>query len=977
MRLKKYTYGGPGGTPRQQGYNNSAATAAGMGAGTGAGGAGGGFDYMSAISGGVGAITSGVQTGMLYSNMVGQAKERERREQEALRLQGDRRYMGLTGQMRGNTYGMFNRYQTGGVANPYGTMTDPDMLERTGQRKITEQATEDITIATLKTVAPPVGKAIEQGISLFTGIQDAAGRQDAELDGKAIDVYPDETAAAVGNAADMFMPHNAAFKQAQNKDYGRAVLSWTGIGAIPNMIEAMQDQEEYETAQERLRTSSGRMVGGKSGLGGTEIVGGTNMTALREQQEIPMVKYGGLMEKYGSGGYRVEKRGYMDTYKGGGLYANIHAKRERIKAGSGESMRSPGSKGAPTDKAFTDSAKTAKMGMGGYMEYAQGGIHIDPSKRGTFKAQATRMDMGVQEAADKILSAPEGTYSPEMRKKANFARNFAKKYGGMMEYQNGGSKFAFESDVRSGSRNFLSPTSAFTEQGTRIINRYPDSPNDTSYMYMNPSTSYFYNTGQNAPGGRPVQNFSGTESKPDNSYYQAKIKTLAGYRTGGMATSTGVPRQYANAELEGGEIVEKQMGPDVYVKGPSHEKGGVPIVLQEGGPAEGGDYVWSDHLTYKGKTMAEWYEMAVNNGASEQEIDQLRMLQEQLAGRAPGQGMEQTTKSGGLMKYQNGTTGLSPFIQNPNMTPGEIEAYNKLREQKRVAQNLVAQSQATTTKKKTAPKKFEYELMPPLRVDKDGNPIMARDSSAEAFVPNFKRMIELDKEATLPNPLPMAYTPAPTTSGLKPTKEKGKLSNLVKYAPELGLLAMGAIEAAMVPSEYDLPEVPATPQISVDKVFLDRSRAGELARARGAAEFRTSIDAARGSGMGPGAMSYMQREQNAIRNAVEEAAINAEKLNLAQSAEEKSLNLGAELDTKKFNAEMKRVYDALGIARGTSLADFKIQRRNAIAEAIKSGVVGAAKTYSSGRLGAAYAGNTGVDNRYTMDQLKELGLIKA
>ena len=72
----------------------------------------------------------------------------------------------------------------------------------------------------------------------------------------------------------------------------------------------------------------------------------------------------------------------------------------------------------------------------------------------------------------------------------------------------------------------------------------------------------------------------------------------------------------------------------------------------------------------------------------------------------------------------------------------------------------------------------------------------------------------------------MAYTPAPTTSGLKPTKEKGKLSNLVKYAPELGLLAMGAIEAAMVPSEYDLPEVPATPQISVDKVFLDRSRAG-------------------------------------------------------------------------------------------------------------------------------------------------------
>jgi hypothetical protein len=43
-----------------------------------------------------------------------------------------------------------------------------------------------------------------------------------------------------------------------------------------------------------------------------------------------------------------------------GLYANINAKRKRIAAGSGEKMRTPGSKGAPTDKAFKESAKTAK-----------------------------------------------------------------------------------------------------------------------------------------------------------------------------------------------------------------------------------------------------------------------------------------------------------------------------------------------------------------------------------------------------------------------------------------------------------------------------------------------------------------------------------------------------------------------------------------------------------------------------------------
>ena len=44
-----------------------------------------------------------------------------------------------------------------------------------------------------------------------------------------------------------------------------------------------------------------------------------------------------------------------------GLYANIHAKQERIKAGSGEKMRKPGTKGAPTSTAFKQSAKTAKV----------------------------------------------------------------------------------------------------------------------------------------------------------------------------------------------------------------------------------------------------------------------------------------------------------------------------------------------------------------------------------------------------------------------------------------------------------------------------------------------------------------------------------------------------------------------------------------------------------------------------------------
>ena len=66
-------------------------------------------------------------------------------------------------------------------------------------------------------------------------------------------------------------------------------------------------------------------------------------------------------------GKEIKGRSKIATYRYGGrvkaadgLWANIHAKRARIKAGSGEKMRTPGSKGAPTAKNFADSAKTAK-----------------------------------------------------------------------------------------------------------------------------------------------------------------------------------------------------------------------------------------------------------------------------------------------------------------------------------------------------------------------------------------------------------------------------------------------------------------------------------------------------------------------------------------------------------------------------------------------------------------------------------------
>ena len=69
--------------------------------------------------------------------------------------------------------------------------------------------------------------------------------------------------------------------------------------------------------------------------------------------------FGGVPQKVGKEFVNADKM------KNGGLYENIHAKRERIAEGSGERMRKPNSKGAPTAEAFRESAKTVKKKEGG------------------------------------------------------------------------------------------------------------------------------------------------------------------------------------------------------------------------------------------------------------------------------------------------------------------------------------------------------------------------------------------------------------------------------------------------------------------------------------------------------------------------------------------------------------------------------------------------------------------------------------
>ena len=91
-----------------------------------------------------------------------------------------------------------------------------------------------------------------------------------------------------------------------------------------------------------------------------------------------------------------------------GLYANIHPKQERIKAGSGEKMRKPGANGAPTKQAFVESAKTATMKKGGGVSLAVGRGEKLPVSQGAGLTAKGRAKYNRETGSNLKAPQPEG-----------------------------------------------------------------------------------------------------------------------------------------------------------------------------------------------------------------------------------------------------------------------------------------------------------------------------------------------------------------------------------------------------------------------------------------------------------------------------------------------------------------------------------------------------------------------------------------
>ena len=399
----------------------------------------------------------------------------------------------------------------------------------------------------------------------------------------------------------------------------------------------------------------------------------------------------------------------------------------------------------------------------------------------------------------------------------------------------------------------------------------------------------------------------------NNSMELKKGGYIKQYAGGGMAITKGVPRKYANAELEGGEIVERPVGPDVYVKGPSHEKGGVPMKLQEGGPAKGGDYVWSDHLTYKGKTMAELYAMAVQNNATEEQIEQLRMLQEQLAGRAgdPQDAKEleeipMAKKGGMLKKYQTGT----PYA------------------------NLLPEA--------TVSAMYPYTLKPKEEI---GDYVLPEEDSENVY--------EKEKES----------------SSKKGTQAYGKRSagekalELLPYgAAGVGAIAQLATTLGSKNPYKDVKAPKANLVSTPEKQFFERtdSRAQEAANQRGASLSKQLLQQA---GFGPAEIAAMQKVELDRAAADAQATQQAREFNIQQDRAEKQLNTEMKLSVDMANQSVANEAARLEYERKLNEAGFETERTQSIGDVVSGTMLDVGKFASDANYARAIEGGTGAGRR--------------
>lgn len=291
-------------------------------------------------------------------------------------------------------------YGCGGAMHAYGGRTNKVQPNQAKYGKFLDLYSNFLgTGASILGNIPVVGQAVGAGLGALSGItgslaENARTSEDGKVDWRGID-YGDmglQAGKGAGSGA-------LGFAGSTLTNLGGQAVDSLTTSKYEEREAAHQDiinnpekysEEEYEAAlakeQDRGKGSTlfnianqamgvaGSIAGGKIGKGAENTMGEVTDSVIETAPEIELPN----MTKYGGNLYK----------NGGGLWANIHAKRARIAAGSGERMRKKGSKGAPTDEAI----KAAQKQMGGNLDEYTTDTTFEDGGKLTLMKQITQPD---------------------------------------------------------------------------------------------------------------------------------------------------------------------------------------------------------------------------------------------------------------------------------------------------------------------------------------------------------------------------------------------------------------------------------------------------------------------------------------------------------------------------------------------------------------------------------------------------------
>lgn len=382
------------------------------------------------------------------------------------------------------------------------------------------------------------------------------------------------------------------------------------------------------------------------------------------------------------------------------------------------------------------------------------------------------------------------------------------------------------------------------------------------------------------------------------------------------------------AELEDGEVIERAEGGDKQVVGNKHHEKDSSGQTGEIEYLKPGDFVWSEHLGFANK-----YKELVAQGASEEEIEMLRVQQQRAAGK-PGY------KGRTVKKYQMGT----PI---PIDDEGRLYDQRSTEAWKQWETGLAAEAreeQLALTKKK-----------------KKGKAPVVRDKSKDvAMTPMPLR------------PIPAGSTSAPAMSPYHPGKPytPGKnyartgAGRFLKDNSDALIAGAGAIgQIAGIASQTYKEVDPVSPGAPVKADTLHLTRVRDMEKGAREAELRAATKASLQSGAGPGARPQYAKAATVKHRQDEAVAGRVAEQNSRIDATERTQNVGNKLTADRFNAEMALRADASRRDEQLREQSFKNEKKGAIGDAI-GGIARDVPAYKSDRdMADAIYGNTGINER--------------